>query len=451
MLRFFCASMGIAMLVSCGGGEQPPLVHRDWLRDQVIPAPEQPFAAEQQDFPLDLVTLLDYAGTKPLAIALAQAQAEAADAAETEAYSRWLPTLSPRLGFFRHQGEIQSTQGQFLDVDKQNSFAGSGVDVSVNFAEAWFASEAAGQRARAGRIGVETAQHVNVGRAVFLYYQLLQEQAALQITTQAVEYARELLRVTQARAQQGRELQAEVLRSQAFLAQVEGREAEVRAMVEEASARLAALLFLPDNFRLASAQQRVVPIRFPEAELPVDTLVQRALQARPDLRQARALRAAAEADHDEAAWGWMVPDLHAGALFGGFGDTPGDLRGQEQYFLGVQWNLGLGALARTRIADAHRREAALQVTSLEQDIRAEIQIAKAMVNSARIRVAAGQREVEAAGAALGLVTASHRAGRSLLLEVLDAQRAATEARIHLVRAISAQNWAQLELRRMVGG
>ena len=67
------------------------------------------------------------------------------------------------------------------------------------------------------------------------------------------------------------------------------------------------------------------------------------------------------------------------------------------------------------------------------------------------QMSASRQEVAAASAALKLVKLRNREGRVLLLEVLDAERVATQARIGLVEAICAHNRAQFGLHRLVGG
>ena len=401
--------------------------------------------------PLDLHTLLRLAGTRPLAIEVARAQAQAAAADETRALSRFVPSLRPQLAFFRHQRRLQNTQGAFLDVDKQNTFGGAGLDLQVNVADAWYDHLAAQQRARASTLGVDTAQHINLGRAVQLYYALVQAQASLQIAAQAQAHAEHLVALKEARAAVGDTLRSDVLRAQAFLAATQGKQAGLQARAAGLGAQLAALLLLPDGTQLIPAEPRIAPIEFPEAALEPAQLLERALCNRPDLEGALALARAAEAEHGRAAYGWLLPELRVGADFGGFGATPSKFEQQEQYHASIAWQVEFGGMAAAQAADARRHEAELRVEMLRRHIRSELLGASAELESTRARIRAARREAQAAAAALELVRARHEADAILLVEVLDAERATTEARTNLVGAICEHNRAQFELRRLVGG
>jgi hypothetical protein len=99
-----------------------------------------PAAQAPQSSPIDLATVLRLAGSGAEDIDLARAAAmEAANLAEAE-QARALPFLAPRVGFFRHEGLTQDTGGAFLDVDKQNAFAGTGVAVVLQPSDAIYRS-----------------------------------------------------------------------------------------------------------------------------------------------------------------------------------------------------------------------------------------------------------------------------------------------------------------------
>ena len=104
-----------------------------------------------------------------------------------------------------------------------------------------------------------------------------------------------------------------------------------------------------------------------------------------------------------------------------------------------------------RIADARHREQSIRTKSLERDIVSQLHVARAQIIAARRTMEAARQAVEAATAAHALVAERHKQGDSLLVEVLDAERAKTRAAISLVRAVGSHNTAQFDLRRLTGG
>ena len=424
----------------------PPLT--GWLPVGMVHEGEEPL---RQDQPLKLATILRLAGDRPLEIEFAKAQAAAAVAEADYAESLWLPSVRPRLTLVRHENQLQDTRGNFLDIDKQNAFAGGGVALGFNPADAWFTSIAAAQRALAARLGVHATQHFFVGRAVQLYYDLQEAAASLQVAERTVVHARELVSVQEAGERAGRTLEADVKRAKAFLASANGRIAVAKADVTRANARLVGLLQLPDRTRLIPAEDTIQPIDFKEAGQPLPVLLERALATRPDVQQARSRVKAADAVRDREDLSWLVPELRVGAEWGTFGRTLDTGQERDDYFADLVWNWGFGGPANARAADARYRGEQVRLQMIERDVRTDLQVAVSEITSTKARMVAAREEVAAASSALTLVTARQKEGKVLLLEQLDAQRADTEAKINLIRAISAQNRVQFELHRLLGG
>ncbi len=435
-------------LTACAGG--PAVLQPLGWTPSSLPA-ETADTDTPSAYPMDIATLLRLAGEKPLAIEIARAQARAAAAEEDAALMAWLPKLQPRIELLRHEGLLQHSGGGFESIDSRNSFGGIALDLRLQPGDAWYSELVAAQRRRASEFGIRAAQHVNVAQAMRFYYQLLQETASERVMDQAIEHAEQLVATEEERHKQGIGLQAQVLRAQAFLAETQGRRAQIEALRRTNEARLRALLLLPEETELIPSDPTIVPIRFEEAKLPMADLLDRALTSRPDLRRFQALAHAAEFEHERVAWSWLIPEIHAGASHGEFGkDLSSDLRHREDYYAGLLWELDFGRIARARAAGARSDEAQLRAELLRQTIRAELQAARASIHSTQQRMAAATREVEAADAALALVEARHEQGRALLVELLDAQRARSAAGISLVRAVCEQNQAQFELRRILG-
>lgn len=415
------------------------------------PRPPVPAPTASERALLDLPTVLRLAGTKPLAIEVAKAQAQAAAADETRALARFVPALRPSIAFNRVEGRVQNSPGLLFDTNRQSTFGGATVDLTVNPGDAWFDHLAAVRRTRAAELGVQAAQHLEIGRAVRLYYDLVQARATVQIASRALAHAQQLLQLQEARWRGGRAVEADVLRAKAHVAAAEGTHASQEAFADGFAAELATLLLLPDDLELVPADPAIAPIRLAVADRALPELLARALRQRPDLRAAEALADAATAEDRRAEYGWLFPELRVGAVGGGFGATPSDFNGREEYFAALQWELGLGGIARSRRADAQRLEALARAAAVGQRVRAELIAARAAIRAADARVDAAQRQAEAADAALRLVEVRHRQGDALLVEVLDADRSTTAANTELIAAICAHNRAQLELVRLVGG
>src|SRR5262249_15463613 len=95
-------------------GESPPVLN-------VIPA-------AAATYPLDLETALGLAGVANPTIALAQEAVRASLAEQMRARALLFPTLDAGMNLNVHRGNLQSSQGAILDVDRQAFFIGAGAD-----------------------------------------------------------------------------------------------------------------------------------------------------------------------------------------------------------------------------------------------------------------------------------------------------------------------------------
>jgi len=435
-------------LTACAGSREPYPERLDWLAGAAVPAPR---TEEGVSIPLDLVSLLELAGSRPLAVETARARADAAQARADEASYQWLPSVNPRFRFNHFDGFDMRTDGSFIDVRKQNAYAGAGIEFRLDPGSAVFETAAEAQRARAARLGIRLELHLQTDRAIALWYDLIQAEVSLQVAAETKAHAEGLVEVQEARARVGASLEADVLRARAFAASVDGQVARFEALARAHAAELRALLLLPDDWQLMAIDDALAPIEFPEADLGLPQLLERALAHRPDLQQADALAAAADADLNYADYVWLIPELSAGAAYGGFGFNPSEFEDQAVYFVGIEWDWSFGVLARQQERAAQSRIAHLSAAQLRNRIRSQLAGARARLDSARARIVAARREVEASQAAVKLVEAHHSSGDALIVELLAAQRAHAEARINLVRAICNHNRTQFELRRLAGG
>src|SRR5262249_30095770 len=94
-------------------------------------APRFARAAEplSDQFPIDLPTTLRLAGAHHLQIALAAERVRQAKARLQGARALWLPTLDAGIEYNRHEGQIQDTSGNVIDVRRSSLFVGGGPKV----------------------------------------------------------------------------------------------------------------------------------------------------------------------------------------------------------------------------------------------------------------------------------------------------------------------------------
>jgi outer membrane protein TolC len=239
-------------------------------------------------------------------------------------------------------------------------------------------------------------------------------------------------------AARAHERQAEAMRDQGLVTGLDARMARLQAAsvevqrlaaaaaADNARARLAAFLGLPDT----SVIQLVDSLSERGDATCADTSPACTIDERGDLRALAAGAGAADLGA-KGAWAAQLPQVAAfGAIARHAHDAPwGEGSGDWTVGIGVRWNVfpalsGVAAVRRAR-ADADAARARLDAARLEATVEAGE--ARRMVASARAGAAvAGGAELEGAEA-LEQARLRYRTGSAPITELLDVQAAATQA------------------------
>src|SRR5205085_2322317 len=132
-------------------------------------------------------------------------------------------------------------------------------------------------------------------------------------------------------------------------------------------ARLAQTLHLDSTIELLPQDPVLLPVVLVSTNAALDSLVSKALSQRPELRQNRAVVAAARAAEKGAVYGPLIPSVGAQVFAGGLGGGGATTSGfgeSEDYMVTLGWRLGPGGLFdRGRIQATQSR---LRIARLDQ-------------------------------------------------------------------------------------
>lgn len=446
-------------LVACvGPGAPEPVDSRAWVprggsmgvEDNVVP--EAWTEPSELEYSIDLATTLRLCGARDLASKIARARAAEAGHLAQEAEYWYAPLLVPGVALTRYDGRIQNTRGEFLNVDKRSATAGGAVALELAAGEALFESLAAHRRAEAA---VDVAQSIGqqaVVMAARRYFELAGRAAQVAVAADDVVFAEELLEVERARSRGGSGLPADEARAKARLAEAEQALGLARGYAELAAAALVEQLHLEPGLKLVpNPVEAGRLLELVDADIELRELIGRALARHPELRAAGHEISARRAEVDQATWGWLVPEVRAGAALDGLGLDLGNLEEREEYFVGVSWRLGLGLPARQAAAEERLRQSSLTEAVVRDRLSANVVRARVMVHTAKSSLAAARQAVTAAEELLTAMQARYENGAALLLEVLDARGVLSRARTSVLQAIAEHNMAQYALLGALGG
>lgn len=425
-------------------------------------------------YPIDLANALGLGGADNLQVRLARTRLFQAQARHMQAKTLWLPSLRFGVGYNKHDGRLQETVGNVIEVERNSLFYGGGIGlggaplaagaggpprlfVNLSLADAYFKPLSACQEVAAHGAAERTATNDSLAEIAIGYHSLVEAHGMLANVSVARDLAQSMVDTVENFEREGFSSKTEVNRARTELTKWQREVAEAERKTIVRSAELARILRLPPQVQLVPVEEYVMPIDFIDASVESDALIAVALRSRPEISEYVAHREAACFRVREEKWRPWIPHVQAGASGGGFGggvstQFPSAAGRSDVDLLAVwEWqNLGLGnvALQRQRRGELHER--VLELEALREKIAAEVVAAAADVNSYRRQLELAQVAITAAQESYNLNQQRIRAGEGLPIELLQSISALAEAQTAYTSAVADYNRAQYRLMRAMG-
>ncbi len=307
-------------------------------------------------------------------------------------------------------------------------------------------------------LNYEKQRQETLARAAQAYWNWVYQSALAEIQADAVEVAREALRVGELKVAAGELAPVEKTRLQAALVQAEANAIDTANAAEQAANDL--LLVMGED-----PDQAVLPATpagdVPTYELDAERAVQVALEQNLDLAVARANLEIAELQLKNANHG-RLPSLSATASVGRTVQDASSTAEAVSYFgdvsepsVSLSGNLTVPLLNRaargnagTQAATVDQRRSELQ--ELERSIAAQVEQQVRQLQSARRRVELADANLALAEQTLAAEEALAAAGRSIQKNVLEARTEVERTRAEAAKARTDYRVARTELLRLQG-
>ena len=437
----------------------------------------------QEIQPIDLPGALRLAGARDLDIAIARERVCQALAELQQARVQWLPSLYVGPNWIRHDGQLQTVQGQIQNISKSSLFLGgtaaagssisgpvpaggpaqvSGLTSILRFSDAIFEPLAARQVVGARRASIQVATNDALLGVAESYLDLQRAAGRLAIAREAATNAATLSTLTASFASSGAGLDSDHRRS---LAERDRQRKNVEAAVGElevASAELILRIRLDPRLVVAPVEPPETVLRLVPDGRPIDDLIVAGLHNRPELAEAQALVQATVVRLKQAKLRPFIPSLAFRYSGGGFGGGQNDFFGnfntRSDADVNLYWevqNLGLADRAIAKQRAAQQRTANLQMMKVQDRVASEVVRAEKERISASRQMEEASRAVPEAQASLDLNLTNIRRGAGLPgatrpIEVLQPIQALAQARADYLDAVLAYNRSQFRLYRAIG-
>ena len=425
-------------------------------------------------FPIDLSGALRLGGANNLQIELARQRVLEAETHWTEARAALLPSLWFGVGYNKHDGRLQETEGSVLEISRNSLFVGGGAGLdgssvaggssgpsrlvlNLSLADAAFEPLVGLQRLDAEEAAESATVNDTLLAIATAYFDLVEAHSHSANAHDALDTAEDMVELATLFAEEGQGSLSEKYRAEAEQAHWRQRVEDAQRKATARSAELARLLHLDGGVTLIPVEDRMVPVEMVEESTQVEELVATGLQARPEMAQYQSLvDAAVTRVRQECLRPWL-PYVQVGVSAGSFGGGPSSQfdsqSGRSDVDLLAVWelkNLGLGNISLRRRRESQMYQAEVEAEAVQDKIIAEIITAAADVGSYRRQIESTGEGVDAADKSYQANLERIREAEGLPIELLQAVRArAASQNAHTV-AISNYNRAQFRLLRALG-
>jgi outer membrane protein TolC len=448
-----------------------------------LPGPPPKTILKPDESAIDLGTALKIAGVENPELLLARSRVAEAVALRQLAVAQLLPDLNLGTNFDAHNGPLQQSKGNILDVNRSAMYFGLGANAigggtvnipglfyNVNVGAGVYGFLISRQRVRTSDYTSEATRNDVLLRTCLAYLDLLNSDGRRSIAARNREQAAEVARLTAeyANAKQGRKADADRAAVELRRREIEMTQAEGDTLT--ASARLCQILNLDPSIRLKPIDGWVVPAPIVPDPIPLPELIAIAMLQRPELAARRSEVRTALYELSLAKVLPFSPNVILGYSAGGFGggsnliaqpsgfingsgqlvEGPrfGDFGGRSDVDVAIFWtfkNMGVGNWALVRVADSRAKQSQFREIETLNQVRAEVAEAHARVASRYLQIEFAEKAVRAGMDAFTEDMTRIKGGAGLPLELLDSLRILCRARYEYLDSIVGYNRAHFQL------
>jgi len=296
-----------------------------------------------------------------------------------------------------------------------------------------------------GAFAAEAATIVQQTRQA--YYNVEAAEAQVGAAQRAVDASQENVRVTQAQVNVGTQPQFSLLQAETQLASAQQTLSQQKANAVQAQYNLAILLNLPQSTIVTPA----TPLGLPAPPPDLNVLIQMGLRQRPELVQARANIAGAQAAIDLAKSGLRPNISVSGGPFiqtSNLSNTPVDWTGTIALTLTI-FDGGL-TKAKVQAAQVQLQQAQTSEAQTEQSVESQVRTAYLNLQQAAEQLASAEAGLVSSREQLRIANVRFQAGVGTQLDVVNAIQALASADSSVITAEYNYNLALAQIDQAIG-
>ena len=347
-----------------------------------------------------------------------------------------LPTLGMGMNRYELNGFTQSTEGNFVDVNKNNEWSGKSFRLSWDLSELLFNSAANKQGIKAAFYSKEAHNIDEKIKVLSNYYRLLASEEKAKAITSFVSKNTEIVAQLQLQVSAGLRLQSELLLAQSNLNNLKIKLLQQQQITNELSQQLLAILNVGANYILKTDYNFYIN----NATTINDLNLEEKLNNRFELQQLSSEVSAMKWQKNRQLYGLFLPKIYFGMNDGLLGPiSQDDLGNQNIMTTSVQWSIPLGNIfpaGNYKTENTLYKLKMLEKSQLENDLRAEMHALLAAFNSANQQYELAKQSAEYAKLAYEQSLQRQKLGTANQLELFHAEKEYLNAKLIYIDAIS---------------
>lgn len=402
-------------------------------------------ANAQQNFSVNLETVLKLAGANNLTVQEYQLKYQQALAEQSKANEWWLPNIYAGATTHYLNGAAMNTDGKiFTGVNRNNLWAGLGIAAEIDFSKGIYQSLAAKQKSQAADYFSTAEKNKAILNAVQTYFDLQAEQLKYFFLQQLVNQTDTLSQQIKIKVDAGLLYQSDYFLSQSNYSHLKISMLQTKVEWQNKSAELTNLLNLENNISLVSADTTLIPLSF--TVQPTDT---NGFEKRPEYLGLNSQLQSFQTLRKTTNQGLLMPKLRVGFDNGAFGGYTTSLYNTYQFNASLLWNLPLGRLTYKGDLKKFDAQIFIQQNEIEQfknQYQLEISIATSQIKIAGEQTTIAKLALQSSTEALNQSIERQKIGTAKPFEVFQAQQFFLQAQTDYLKAVSEYNKAQFALK-----
>ena len=347
-----------------------------------------------------------------------------------------LPTLGMGIKRYELSGYTQSTEGTFVDVDKNKEWNGKSFRLSWDLSELLFNSAAKNQGIKAAFYNKETGNIDEQIMVYIAYYKLVASQEKEKAIVSFIQKNEEIVAQLQLQVSAGLRLQSELLLAQSNFNNLKIKLLQQAQKTKELSQQLLATLNVEGNFIIKTDCDFYINNATPI----VDFNLEEKLNNRFELQELKSEVSAMKWKKNRELYGLLLPQISFGMNDGLLGPINQDAFGNQNIITtSLMWSIPLGNIFPAGNYKAQSnlyKLKTLEKAQLENELRAEMNTLIAGSNSANEQYELAKQSAEYAKLAYEQSLQRQELGTTTQLELFHAEKEYLNARLVYIGAIA---------------